>query len=110
MGFPAPKGLTYGGGILRDLDLTDTDADDDTLKSLPNGLMNLSNLNLCGTNVTDDGLLSLLRMEGLKNLNLIDTKVTPLGVAKLKLHWRHGQPFTILTGTRKKPGTVTNKK
>ena len=94
---------------LQDLDLTDTDADDGTLKSLPDGLRSLSNLNLCGTNVTDDGLLSLLRMEGLKNLNLIDTKVTTLGVANLKLRWRHSQPLAILTGTRKKAsGAPTN--
>src|SRR5260370_41564697 len=60
---------------LVNLDLSDTDADDGTPASLPDGLVNLSNLDLCGTNVSDDGLLSLLRMEGLVTLNLMDTKV-----------------------------------
>ena len=87
-----------------DLDLSDTDADDGTLELLPDGLVNLSNLDLCGTNVSDDGLLSLLRMEGLMKLNLIDTKVTPAGVARLKSRWRYSRPFTVLTGTRKKAG------
>jgi hypothetical protein len=89
---------------LRDLDLSDTDADDRTLESLSDGLVNLSNLDLCGTNVSDDGLLSLLRMEGLTRLNLMDTKVTAAGVAGLKSRWRYGRPLTILTGTRKKAG------
>ena len=65
---------------LRDLNLSDTDADDGTLAALPDGLVNLHNLDLCGTNVSDDGLSSLLRMEGLEKLNLMDTKVTPAGV------------------------------
>jgi hypothetical protein len=86
---------------LWELDLSDTDADDGTLVSLSDGL---SNLNLCGTNVSDDGLLSLLPMENLSKLNLIDAKVTPTGVARLKALWRSRGPLTILTGTRKKAG------
>jgi hypothetical protein len=89
---------------LQDLDVSDTDADDGTLESLPDSLVNLHDLNLCGTNVSDDGLLSLLRMEGLGKLNLIDTKVTAAGVARLKSRWRYRRPLTILTGMRKKAG------
>jgi hypothetical protein len=89
---------------LLELNLSDTDADDGTLASLPDGLVNLSDLNLCGTNVSDDGLLSLLRMEGLVKLNLIDTRVTAAGVARLKSRWRYSRPLSILTGTRKKAG------
>jgi hypothetical protein len=88
---------------LWELDLSDTDADDGTLESLSDGL---TNLNLCGTNVSDDGLLSLLSKEGLSKLNLIDTKVTPTGVARLKALWGSRAPLTILTGTRKKPGAA----
>ena len=99
-----------GWSPLHELDLSDTNADDATLKSLPDALVNLADLDLCGTNVTDNGLLSLLRMEGLKNLNLIDTKVTPQGVANLKSRWRYSSPLAILTGTQKKPAAVTKKK
>ena len=87
---------------LQDLDLSDTYADDGTLASLPDGFVNLSNLDLSGTNVSDDGLLSFLRMEGLIKLNLMDTKVTPAGVARLKSRWGFSGPLIILTGTRKK--------
>ena len=86
---------------LHDLDLSETDADDGTLESLPD---NLANVDLCGTNVSDDGLLFLLRMKWLVKLNLIDTKVTPAGVARVKSRWRFSPPPTILTGTRKKAG------
>jgi hypothetical protein len=89
---------------LQELDLSDTDADDRTLELLPDGINNLSNLDVSGTNVSDEGLLSLLRMEGLVKLNLMDTKVTPAGVARLKSRWRFSPPLTILTGTRKKAG------
>ena len=89
---------------LGDLDLSDTDAGDWTLEALPDGLVNLKNLDLCGTNVSDDGLLALLRMRGLVRLNLMDTKVTAAGVARLKSLWRHQRPLTILTGTRKRAG------
>jgi hypothetical protein len=88
---------------LVELDLSDTDADDGTLESLSDGLFNL---NLCGTNVSDDGLLLLLPKENLSKLNLIDTKVTPTGVARLKALWRSSGPLTILTGTRKKAGAA----
>jgi hypothetical protein len=87
---------------LQDLDLSDTDAHDGTLESLPDGFVNLSNLDLCGTNVSDDGLLSLLRMERLIKLNLMDTKVTPAGVARLKSRWGFSGPLIIMTGTTKK--------
>ncbi len=89
---------------LWELDLSDTDADDGTLVLLSDTLFNLSDVNLCGTNVSDDGLLSLLPMENLSKLNLIDTKVTPTGVARLKALRRSSRPLTILTGTRKKAG------
>jgi len=59
--------------------------------------------------VSDDGLLSLLRMEGLAKLNLMDTKVTPSGIARFKSLWRYSQPLTILTGTRKGAGSTANK-
>ena len=89
---------------LGDLDLSDTDADDATLEALPDGLVNLRDLDLSGTNVSDDGLLALLRMRGLAKLNLMDTRVTTAGVARLKSLWRYARPLTILTGTRKKAG------
>ena len=88
--------------LLSDLDLCDSDADDGTLAELPDGLDNLINLDLSGTNVSDDGLLSLLRMLGLVKLDLRDTKVTATGVARLKSRWRYARPPTILTGTKKK--------
>jgi hypothetical protein len=88
---------------LMELDLSDTDADDGTLEWLSDGL---TNLNLCGTNVSDDGLMFLLSKEGLSKLNLIDTKVTPTGVARLKARWGSRAPLTILTGTRKKAGAA----
>jgi hypothetical protein len=92
---------------LHELDLSDTDADDRTLELLPDGINNLSNLDLSGTNVSDEGLLSLLRMEGLTKLNLMDTKVTPAGVARFKSRRGSSRPLlTILTGTRKKAGTA----
>jgi hypothetical protein len=87
---------------LHDLDLSDTDADDGTLAALPVHLVNLNNLDLSGTDVSDEGLLWLLRMEGLMKLNLMDTEVTPAGVARLKSKRRFSRPLTILTGTRKK--------
>ena len=93
-----------GWSPLLHLDLSDTDADDATLESLPGGWINLKNLDLCGTNVSDDGLLSVLRIEGLMKLNLMDTKVTAAGVARMKSRWRFGRPLTIVTGTRKKAG------
>jgi hypothetical protein len=91
------------------LDLSDTDADDGTLASLSDGLVNLFDLNLSGTKVSDDGLSSLLRMEGLSKLNLIDTQVTAAGVARLKSRWRYRRPLTIFTGTRKQAGGAPNK-
>jgi hypothetical protein len=92
---------------LQELDLSDTDADDRTLESLPDGLVNLFHLDLCGTNVSDDGLWSLLRMESLERLTLIDTNVTPAGVARLKSRWRGKKPPTVLTGATKGAGSAS---
>ncbi len=41
---------------LQELDLSETDASDQTLEELSNGMRNLSKLDLSGTNVTDAGL------------------------------------------------------
>jgi uncharacterized protein YjbI with pentapeptide repeats len=98
------EGFKWRWSPLDDLDLSDTDADDATLEELPNALVNLRNLDLSGTNVSDDGLLALLRMRGLAKLNVMDTRVTTAGVARLKSLWRYARPLTILTGTRKKAG------
>jgi len=82
---------------LQDLDLSDTDADDQTLASLPDGLINLHDLNLRGTVVGDDGLESLFRMDGLRKLDLRATRVTGRGVARLKSGWKGRFPLTVLT-------------
>ncbi len=91
---------------LWELDLSDTDVDDGTLASLSDSLPGLASLNLCGTNVSDEGLLSLASKEVLSKLNLMDTRVTPTGVARLKALRRSKAPFTILTGTRNKAGVA----
>jgi hypothetical protein len=88
---------------LQELDLSRTDIDDRTLKSLPEGLVNLSRLDLSGTVVTDGGLDSLSKLEGLATLDLRDTRVTPAGVARLKAGWRGWRPLTVLSGRLKGP-------
>jgi hypothetical protein len=90
---------------LQVLDLSQTNADDGTLESLPDGLVNLSSLDLSGTDVSDRGLASLLRMEGLTRLDLTDTRVTAEGITRLKLRWRGTRPLTVLTGTLKGVGS-----
>ena len=88
---------------MQDLDLSETDASDQTLAELPDGMVNLRRLDLSGTNVTDAGLDSLLRFEGLKALGLSRTKVTPEGVARLKAGWKGRVPLAITTGTARVP-------
>jgi uncharacterized protein YjbI with pentapeptide repeats len=88
---------------LQELDLSDTNLDDQMLESLPDGLVNLSSLDLSGTEVSDLRVLTLLRFEGLTKLDLRGTKVTAEGVTKLKAHWRGTRPLAVLTGS--KPGT-----
>ena len=88
---------------LQDLDLSETDASDQTLEEFHEGMLNLSKLDLSGTNVTDAGLDSLLRLEGLTTLGLSRTKVTPEGVARLKARWKGRVPLAITTGTARSP-------
>ncbi len=97
--FPEPRLMCP----LQDLDLSETDASDQTLEELPKGLLNLSKLDLSGTNVTDAGLDSLLRLDGLTTLGLSRTKVTPEGVARLKARWKGRVPLAITTGTARSP-------
>ncbi len=63
-------------------------------------------LDLSGTDVSDAGLMSLLRMEGLTNLNLTDTRVTAEGVARLKSGWRGRGALMVLSGTTKKAASA----
>ena len=99
---------------LQELDLSDTNLDDQMLESFPDGLVNLSSLDLSGTEVSDLRVLSLLRFEGLTKLDLRDTKVTAEGVARLKANWRVTRPIKVLTGskpkTRKVPSSVSTPK
>ena len=88
---------------LQELDLSETDANDQTLKKFPEGLGNLSKLDLSGTNVTDAGLDSLMRLEGLTSLDLTGTKVTAEGVARLKARWKGRLPLKVATGTTRLP-------
>ena len=85
---------------LQELDLSQTNLDDQMLESLPDGLVNLSSLDLSGTEVSDLRVLMLLRFEGLTKLDLRDTKVTAEGVARLKANWRGTRPLTVLTGSK----------
>lgn len=96
--FPSPKQWSP----LQELDLSDTDADDWTLESFPEGLVNLWRLDLSGTAVGDAGLNSLLRLKNLTKLDLRDTRVTAEGVARLQSHWPGMRPLTVLTGSKTK--------
>jgi hypothetical protein len=91
---------------LQDLDLSHTNVDDAMVESLPEGLVNLMSLDLSGTEVSDECLMSLLRLEGLTTLNLTDSRVTAEGVARLKSSWRGRGTLTVLSGTTKKPGSA----
>jgi hypothetical protein len=91
---------------LQELDLSHTNTDDGTLETLPDGLVNLSSLDLSGTDVSDDGLVFLSRLEGLTRLNLTDTRVTAEGVARLKSRWRGTRPLMVLTGTMRGTGSA----
>ena len=73
---------------LQELDLSETDANDQTLKKFPEGLVNLAKLDLSGTNVTDAGLDSLMQLDGLTSLDLTGTKVTAQEVASLQARWK----------------------
>lgn len=88
---------------LQELDLSGSDADDRTLKSLPIGLVNLARLDLSGTAVTDDGLDALARLEGLTTLDLRGSKVTSAGVARLMAGWRGRSSLRVRTGALKGP-------
>jgi hypothetical protein len=97
--FPEPK----LGCQLQDLDLSETDASDQTLAELPDAMRSLFRLDLSGTNVTDAGLEHLLRFEELTTLGLSRTKVTPEGVARLKARWKGVGPLAITTGNARSP-------
>jgi hypothetical protein len=97
--FPEPNLMC----MLQHLDLSETNASDQTLAELPRQMGSLSMLDLSGTNVTDAGLDSLLRYEGLTTLGLGRTKVTPAGVARLKAQWKGRFPLTITTGPARVP-------
>jgi hypothetical protein len=86
---------------LRDLDLSNTDFDDQMLDSLPAGLANLSTLDLSGTQVTDLRVLSLSKYKHLTKLDLRDTKVTAGAVAQLKALWQGSLPLTVTMGTKR---------
>jgi hypothetical protein len=88
---------------LQDLDLSDTDASDQTLAELPDSMDSLSTLDLSGTNVTDAGLEQLRRLEGLTTLALDRTKVTPEGVARLNARWKGRGLLSITTGNSRSP-------
>ncbi len=90
-------------GPLQHLDLSETDASDQTLAEFPNGMGSLSMLDLSGTNVTDACLDSLLGLEALTTLGLSRTKVTPDGVARLKARWKGPGPLSITTGSARAP-------
>ena len=97
--FPEPK----LGCPLQELDLSETDASDQTLAELADAMPGLFKLDLSGTNVTDAGLERLLRFEGLTTLGLSRTKVTPEGVARLKARWKGIGPLSITTGNARSP-------
>jgi Leucine Rich repeat len=88
---------------LQALDLSDTDADDATLAKIPVGLSSLNHLDLSGTNVTDSGLDSLIKLEGLTKLDLGRTKVTAEGIARLKARWKGRRPLAVAKGATRFP-------
>jgi hypothetical protein len=88
---------------MQELDLSDTDASDQTLAELPDAMPGLFRLDLSGTNVTDAGLESLLRLQKLTTLGLSRTKVTPEGIARLKARWKGLGPLSITTGNARSP-------
>lgn len=69
---------------LRELWLDHTQITDEGLKQLA-PLKNLEVLNLIGTAVSDDGLESLKQLPSLKHVMLQDTRVTQAAVAQLEL-------------------------
>jgi hypothetical protein len=89
---------------IQELDLSQTNADDNLLASLPIGLVNLRNLDLSGTRVTDRGLDSLKHLDGLMILNLTNTKVTPAAVDRLHAGWPGRNALKIVTGPMKAAG------
>jgi hypothetical protein len=91
---------------LQELDLSFTDIDDQTLAGLPEGLVNLSKLDLAGTAITDAGLRYLARLHGLTTLNLVGTRVTAEGAARLMSVWKGRGKLTVVTGPLAK-GTGT---
>ncbi len=102
----APGAFGFSAGPvwtpLQELDLSDSDAGDQTLEEFP-GMVNLSKLDLSGTDVTDAGLDRLLKLEGLTRLGLSRTKVTADGVSRLKSLWKGRLPLTITTGPGPSP-------
>nr|XP_018670859.1 C-Maf-inducing protein-like isoform X1 [Ciona intestinalis] len=61
---------------LKHLNLRFTDFNDKDLKGLCDSSLNLESLNLCETNVTDDGIQHLCVMSHLKYLNMNSTKLS----------------------------------
>uniref|UniRef100_H2Z0M0 Uncharacterized protein n=1 Tax=Ciona savignyi TaxID=51511 RepID=H2Z0M0_CIOSA len=69
---------------LKHLDLRFTDFNDEGLKNLCDSNLNLETLNLCETQVTDDGIQHLGVMTKLKYLNLNSTGITAQVFTNLK--------------------------
>lgn len=65
---------------LRQLNVSDTNITDAAISSFP---VEITNLNLEGTAITDQGLASLSRLQELTNLNLDSTKITGQGLRSL---------------------------
>jgi hypothetical protein len=97
---------------LQELDLSESDADNQTLEAFPIGVV-LAKLDLSGTKVTDAGLESLFKLENLRSVDLSRTKVTPEAIADLKARWNQGRPLVVTTGSTKPlipPYTATRPK
>lgn len=91
---------------LQMLNLSQTDADDQTLAAFPAGLVNLYSLNLRGTRVTDAGLNALTRLEALKTVDLVGTQVTAAGITNLTSHWKGQSPLTVIAKPAPPPAPV----
>ncbi len=78
--------------LLTDVDLSQTDVTDDGLESLLK-LNNLEVLNLDGTPVTDDALPTLAKLPKLRELSVADTKITDEGLLE---HIAEFKSLTVL--------------
>jgi hypothetical protein len=71
---------------LEDLVLPGGEIDDNMLKKYIVKMSNLRSLDLSDTNITDNGMKSLLKMTSLGHLEIRNTLVTPRGIELLRKH------------------------